>query len=110
MGDTFHEFIYPDAMMAGIFAALKPGGRLGVINRSARLGMKPSDYMDGHTLPQEMLIDRITRAGLRLLWFDSDFAGPPDGTTRSPWLAALEVWSGRGDLNARPPAPKVCKP
>jgi hypothetical protein len=27
-----------------------------------------------------MLIDRVTRAGLRLISFDSDFAGTPDGT------------------------------
>jgi predicted methyltransferase len=78
--DAFHEFTHPDAMMAGIAAALKPGGRLGVLDRSARLGMKPAEYMDGHRLPQEMLIDRVTRAGLRLISFDSDFAGTPDGT------------------------------
>ena len=77
--DTFHEFTHPDAMMAGIVSALKPGGRLGVLDRSARLGMKPAEYMDDHRLPQEMLIDRVTRAGLRLVSFDSDFAGPLGG-------------------------------
>ena len=78
--DAFHEFKEPDAMMAGIVSALKPGGRLGVLDRSARLGMTPAEYMDGHRLPQEMLIERVTRAGLRLISFDSDFAGPADGT------------------------------
>jgi len=78
--DAFHEFKEPDAMMAGIVSALKPGGRLGVLDRSARLGMAPAEYMDGHRLPQEMLIERVTRAGLRLISFDSDFAGPADGT------------------------------
>ena len=78
--DAFHEFKEPDAMMAGIVGALKPGGRLGVLDRSARLGMAPAEYMDGHRLPQEMLIERVTRAGLRLISFDSDFAGPADGT------------------------------
>lgn len=78
--DAFHEFTQPDAMMAGIVGALRPGGRLGVLDRSARLGMTPAEYMDGHRLPQEMLIERVTRAGLRLISFDSDFAGPPDGT------------------------------
>ena len=77
---AFHEFTHPDAMMAGIAGALKPGGRLGVLDRSARLGMRPTEYMDGHRLPQEMLIERVTHAGLRLISFDSDFAGTPDGT------------------------------
>ena len=78
--DAFHEFKEPDAMMAGIVSALKPGGRLGVLDRSARLGMTSAEYTDGHRLPQEMLIERVTRAGLRLISFDSDFAGPADGT------------------------------
>jgi predicted methyltransferase len=77
--DAFHEFTHPDAMLAGIFGALKPGGRLGVIDRSARLGLKAADYMEGHTLPPEILIKQVMRVGLRLMWFDSDFAGPPDG-------------------------------
>ena len=78
--DVFHEFTHPDRMMAGILRAMKPGGRLGVIDRSAPLGLKPTDYMERHMLPQELLIDQVTRGGLRLVSFDSDFAGPPDGT------------------------------
>jgi predicted methyltransferase len=78
--DAFHEFARTDAMMAGIFRAMKPGGRLGVIDRSAPLGLKWADYMERHFLPQESLIDQVTRGGLRLVSFDSDFAGPPDGT------------------------------
>lgn len=78
--DAFHEFTHPDAMVAGIFRAIKPGGRLGVIDRTARLGLTPSQYREQHFLPQEMLIDQVTRGGLRLVSFDSDFAGPPDGT------------------------------
>ncbi|HUI54376.1 MAG TPA: methyltransferase domain-containing protein, partial [Bryobacteraceae bacterium] len=38
--DTFHEFTRPDLMVAGIFRALKPGGRLGVLDRTAPLGLK----------------------------------------------------------------------
>jgi len=78
--DAFHEFTHPEAMVAGIFRALKPGGRLGVVDRTARLGLRSSDYMERHMLPQEILIDQVMRGGLRLLSFDSDFAGPLDGT------------------------------
>ncbi len=79
--EAFHEFTHPDAMVAGIFRALKPGGRLGVIDTTARLGLRPTDYMERHNLPQEILIEEVMRAGLRLVSFDSAFAGPP-GETR----------------------------
>jgi ubiquinone/menaquinone biosynthesis C-methylase UbiE len=78
--DAFHEFTHPEAMVAGIFRALKPGGRLGVMDRTAQLGLRSSDYMERHMLPQEILIDQVMRGGLRLVSFDSDFSGPPDGT------------------------------
>ena len=77
--DAFHEFAHVDRMMAGIFRAMKPGGRLVVLDRSAPLGLKPADYMERHFLPQEILIDQVTRGGLRLVSFDSDFAGAPEG-------------------------------
>jgi len=79
--DAFHEFTRADAMVAGIFRALKPGGRLGIMDHTAPLGLKPTDYMERHILPQEILIEQVTRGGLRLVSFDSDFAGPP-GETR----------------------------
>jgi predicted methyltransferase len=75
--DAFHEFTNVDAMVAGIFRGLKPGGRLGVIDHTARLGLKPADYRERHILPQEILIGQAVRGGLRLVSFDSDFAGPP---------------------------------
>jgi len=78
--DAFHEFTHPDAMATGVFRALKPGGRLGVIDHSARLGLKSADYLDRHMLPQEMLIGQLTRGGFRLVSFDSNFAGPAGGT------------------------------
>ena len=78
--DAYHEFAHAGAMMDGIFRAMKPGGRLGVIDRSAPLGLKWTDYMERHFLPPEILIDQVTRSGLRLVSFESDFAAPPDGT------------------------------
>ncbi len=75
--DAFHEFSHVDAMMAGFRGALTPGGRLGVIDHTAPLGLKPTEYMERHNLPQETLIEQVTRSGLRLISFDADFAGPP---------------------------------
>jgi hypothetical protein len=44
--------------------------------------------MERHRLPQEALIGRMSRAGLRLVSFDGDFAPYPDGS-RS-YLAVFE--------------------
>ena len=51
-----------------------------MIDQTARLGIKSTDYMERHILPQEILIGHVMRCGLRLVSFDSDFDGPPDGT------------------------------
>jgi len=86
--DAFHEFTRVEAMVAGIYRALKPGGRLGVMDRTARLGLPSAEYVERHSLPQETLIEQISRSGLRLLSYDADFAGPP-GETRS-YLVVFE--------------------
>lgn len=80
--DSFHEFTNAGAMLAGFAHALKPGGRLGVLDMSERLGLPHADYMDRHRLPQEMLIEQVGRAGLRLLSFQTDFAAVPEGTNQ----------------------------
>ena len=75
--DSFHEFSNVDKMTSGMVRALKPGGRLGVVEHTALLAQKSAEYMERHNLPQENLIEAVARAGLRLLSFDADFAGPP---------------------------------
>ncbi len=75
--DAFHEFTRADAILAGFYRALKPGGRLGVIDHTAPLGQKSADYMERHHVPQENLIGEVAHSGLRLISFDADFARPP---------------------------------
>ena len=86
--DAYHEFIRAEAMMDSFLRALKPGGRLGVIDHPARLGLPPAEYRERHNLPQEKLIEQAARSGLRLLSFASAFAGPP-GETQS-YFAVFE--------------------
>lgn len=86
--DAYHEFTRPETMMDGFFRALKPGGRLGVIDHPARLGLPPAEYREHHNLPQEKLIEQAARAGLRLRSFTSAFAGQP-GETQS-YFAVFE--------------------
>jgi predicted methyltransferase len=78
--DAFHEFTNVEAMVDAIARTLKPGGRLGIIDRTAKLGLKPAEYMERHVLPQETVVAQAARGGLRLLSFDSTFASPPDET------------------------------
>ena len=75
--DAFHEFANIDGMVAGIARALKPSGRVGIIDSTAPLGLRSEDYIERHYLPQEILIDDMKRGGFRLVSFDTDFAGPP---------------------------------
>ena len=49
--EAFHEFKNADAMLAGFYSAFKPGGRLGVIDHTAPLGLPPAEYMERHRLP-----------------------------------------------------------
>jgi len=77
--DAFHEFTNATAMTTAFYRALKPGGRLGVLDRTAPLGLKTADYNEQHHMPQENLVSLATAAGLRLISFEANFSGPPDG-------------------------------
>jgi predicted methyltransferase len=77
--DAFHEFTNANAMTSAFYRALKPGGRLGVLDRTAPLGLKTADYNEQHHIPQENLIALATTVGLRLISFEANFSAPPDG-------------------------------
>jgi len=66
-------------MTTAFYRALKPGGRLGVLDRSAPLGLKATDYNEQHHIPQENLVSIAAAVGLRLVSFETNFGGPPDG-------------------------------
>ena len=72
--DAYHEFRDYDAMLAAIFKALKPGGRLGVIDHTGPLAQPRSTYHNRHNIPAELVIEDAARAGFRLRFFDPEFA------------------------------------
>ncbi len=61
MADTFHEVAAPDAMLAAIRTALRPGGRLVVVDR-------PADEWvpDSHTIPERRVVAAAEAAGFRV--------------------------------------------
>jgi len=65
--DTYHHFEYPQAMLASLHAALKPGGRLVVIDYEKIPG-RSSAWVMGHVrVGRETVVAEIEAAGFRLL-------------------------------------------
>jgi predicted methyltransferase len=87
VADSFHGFTNSDAMLTGFYRALRPGGRVALLDRTATLGLKSSEYSERHNFPQEMLISHAATAGLRLVSFDADFSGPKNDRS---YLVVLE--------------------
>ncbi len=64
--DTYHHFEYPQDMLASIHRALRPGGRLIVID--FRKHEHASNWVKGHVrADRHSVIDEISAAGFRLL-------------------------------------------
>jgi predicted methyltransferase len=65
--DTYHHFEYPQAMLASLHAALKPGGRLAVIDYEKIPG-RSSSWVMGHVRAgRETAIAEIEAAGFKML-------------------------------------------
>jgi predicted methyltransferase len=75
--DAYHEFTVLDAMLAKLREALRPGGRLGILETSDALGKGRPEYQRRHRLPPELLIEDVARRGFRLQSFEPDFARRP---------------------------------
>ena len=65
MVDTYHEFENPVALLRGAREALKPSGRLGIINFSTEGGGPGPLFAE--RVPEERVIEQAGQAGLRLL-------------------------------------------
>lgn len=86
--DAYHEFTAHDAMMRRMAEALRPGGRLGIVDMTAPPGRARAAYQERHHLPPEEVVADAVRVGLRLLSFQDRFvARPGEG---SQYVAVLE--------------------
>src|SRR5262245_32843608 len=61
--DSYHEFRGYDRMMQAVFRALKPGGRLVIIDGEGPSGRPRTEYHRLHTIPAELVREEITRDG-----------------------------------------------
>lgn len=76
--NAYHEFRDHDAMLAGIWRALKPGGLLALIDGAADPG-HPREYYDGmHRLPEHFEREEAERAGFHFLRQETGFTDPED--------------------------------
>jgi len=86
--DTYHEMRDYKEMLKAMFRALRPGGQMGVIERSDALNRKRRDYHERHSIPVEVVVEEAARAGFRLTQFDAGFSGLPKSTPS--YLAIFE--------------------
>jgi predicted methyltransferase len=76
--DTYHEFTHPDQMLEKIYAALKPGGRLGIIDRELEAGDSRASYRRRrrHRIPRELVQEDAARHGFRFVREAPGFVRP----------------------------------
>jgi predicted methyltransferase len=74
--NSYHEFSAYDAMLSHFFAALKPGGRLAVIDYAAEPGKPRSEYVDHHRIPPELVQQEVGGDGFQLIRREEDISIP----------------------------------
>lgn len=77
--NAYHEMLEYDAMLGGMYRALKPGGRLAVIDAADELGQPRSVYQRRHTLPRQIAREDAERSGFRFLRELPGFSEPGGG-------------------------------
>ncbi len=67
---VYHHFDDPDAMLGGLRAALRPGGRIAIVDFPPGSGpprRSAPESRDGHGLEPEVIVGEMTGAGFELL-------------------------------------------
>lgn len=61
--DAYHEFREYERTMQAVFRALKPGGRLVIIDGEGPSGKRRTEYHRLHTIPAALVREEVTRNG-----------------------------------------------
>jgi predicted methyltransferase len=61
--DTYHEIRDYERVMQAVFRALKPGGRLGLIDGEGPTGRPRIEYHRLHVIPPDLVREELTRQG-----------------------------------------------
>jgi predicted methyltransferase len=77
--NAYHEFRHYQAMLEGIFKALKPGGLLGLIDGVASPGSARDSYVRRHRIPEQIVREDALHAGFQFLGERPGFTRPDDG-------------------------------
>jgi len=98
--NAYHEFREYDAMLAAMFRALRPGGRLVVIDRAADDEADREAYFARHAVTPAVVQAEAERHGFTLS------ARPPRSTTRAT-RGICSSWCSSGRIGATEVAPYV---
>lgn len=87
--NAYHEFHDYDAMLRGLFKALRPGGVIGIIDAFAEPGQPRESYYQPHHIPKELVREDLTRNGFQ---FGKELPGfkPSDEGTRSYYFLIFQ--------------------
>jgi len=70
--DSYHHFDYPEEMLAHLARALRPGGRLAIVEyykrRGAMSGEDPDRALKHIRLDADDMVKEVEAAGFRLAW------------------------------------------
>ena len=76
---VYHHLTKPAEFDAEMVRSLKPGGRLAIIDFPARAGLGPVEGVPsnraGHGIPQKVVIEELTAAGLHVEKIEDDWPG-----------------------------------
>jgi ubiquinone/menaquinone biosynthesis C-methylase UbiE len=76
---VYHHLTKPTEFGANLVRSLKPGGRLAIIDFPPRSGLDPVEGVPsnrgGHGVPQKIVIDELTAAGLQMEKVVTDWPG-----------------------------------